>query len=56
MAKTYKIGFVDYYRKMVDNQKGLKKEFGEDGVHPNKKGYAIMEKIIEKAIKKYLEN
>lgn len=55
LAKTYKVKFVDYYSQMVDEQKGLKKELGDDGVHPNEKGYAIMEKVIEKAIHKQLK-
>lgn len=49
-AKQHNISFVDYYSSMVDNSLGLKKELGEDGVHPNKKGYAIMEALLETVI------
>lgn len=49
-AKDHNIPFVDYYTPMVNNSLGLKKELGEDGVHPNEKGYAIMEPLVEKAI------
>lgn len=49
-AKQHNIPFVDYYTPMVNDSLGLKKELGEDGVHPNEKGYAIMESLVEKVI------
>ena len=49
-----KLAYVDYYSAMVNDSYGLKKELGEDGIHPNKNGYLIMEPILEKAIKKYI--
>lgn len=48
--------YLDYYSSMVDERKGLKKEFSEDGVHPNKAGYKVMEPLAEKAIEKALKN
>ena len=42
--------YLDYYSSMVNDQDGLKKEYGLDEVHPNKKGYEIMSILIEKAI------
>lgn len=45
-----KIVYVDYYSKMVDENQGLKSEFGDDGVHPNLAGYKVMEAIILKEI------
>ena len=39
---------------MVDNRKGLKKEFTPDGVHPNKKGYELMSGIAENKLKSIL--
>lgn len=33
--------YLDYYSDMVDERKGLKSEFSEDGVHPNKKGMIL---------------
>lgn len=42
--------YLDYFSSMVDERKGLKKEFGEDGVHPNLAGYKIMEPLVEKVI------
>lgn len=55
-ALVNKIPFVDYYSAMVDDQKGLKTEFSEDRVHPNKAGYGIMSPLIEKAIQLTIKN
>ncbi|APA00695.1 SGNH/GDSL hydrolase family protein [Flavobacterium commune] len=55
-ALVNKIPFVDYYSAMVDDQKGLKTEFSEDRVHPNKAGYEIMSPLIEKAIQLTIKN
>jgi len=46
-AKANNIPYVNYYSALVDDQKGLKSIYSEDGVHPNKKGYNVMEPIIE---------
>jgi lysophospholipase L1-like esterase len=51
-AKDHDIEYVDYYTPMVNDNLGLKKELGDDGVHPNEKGYAIMEPLVEKALSK----
>lgn len=55
-ALSNKIPFVDYYSAMVDDEKGLKKEFSEDRVHPNAAGYQIMSPLIEKEIQLTLNN
>ncbi|WP_217362511.1 SGNH/GDSL hydrolase family protein [Flavobacterium sp. M31R6] len=49
-AETNNIPYVDYYSAMVDERKGLKSIYSEDGVHPNKEGYLVMESIIETII------
>ena len=41
---------MDYFTPMADQRNGLKKEYSEDGVHPNLAGYNIMEPIVENAI------
>ena len=54
--------YVNYHSSMKDKRNGLKDELtfwrddfnGYDGVHPNKKGYLKMEKIISKTLKKIL--
>jgi lysophospholipase L1-like esterase len=48
--------YLDYYSPMVDERKGLKKEYSEDGVHPNKAGYKVMEPLAEKAIEEALNS
>lgn len=49
-AVKNKIIYVDYFTPMADQRNGLKKEYSEDGVHPNLAGYNIMEPIVENAI------
>ena len=59
-CKSANVKYVDYHSSMKDKRDGLKDEFtywrddfnGYDGVHPNKKGYLKMEKIISKTLKK----
>ena len=52
--KTYALRndfiYLDYYSSMVNEKNGLKAEYSEDGVHPNKTGYLVMEELVEKAI------
>lgn len=54
-CKSHNIIYVDYYSKMVDNEKGLEKKLSKDGVHPNLAGYKIMDTLVEEAIKKVLK-
>lgn len=42
--------FVDYYSSLVDERGFFKKGYSQDGLHPNDKGYAIMEKLLKDAI------
>jgi lysophospholipase L1-like esterase len=44
--------YLDFFSAMADNRNGLKADLGKDGVHPNKKGYDIMEPLALEAIKK----
>jgi len=53
-ANANGILYLDYYTAMVNEQKGLKDIYSEDGVHPNKTGYEVMNPLAEKAIKKML--
>jgi lysophospholipase L1-like esterase len=54
MIKEYahknKMVYLDYHSAMADDQKGMKKELADDGVHPTLAGYKIMEPLAEKAI------
>lgn len=49
-AAANKIVYVDYYSAMVDDRKGLKADYSNDGVHPNKTGYQVMAPLADKAI------
>ncbi|MGH9582748.1 MAG: SGNH/GDSL hydrolase family protein [Bryobacteraceae bacterium] len=46
--------FLDYFSAMADKEQGMKPELTVDGVHPNKKGYAVMTPLAEKAISEAL--
>jgi acetyl esterase/lipase/lysophospholipase L1-like esterase len=54
-AKKNNIVYVDYHTPMADERNGLKAEYSEDGVHPNLKGYKVMDALVEKAIKETLD-
>lgn len=45
-AKANKIKYIDYHSALKDEMNGLPKQYADDGVHPNREGYAIMEKIL----------
>jgi lysophospholipase L1-like esterase len=59
MLKEYStknnIVYLDYFSAMVDERNGLRKDLGNDGVHPNLAGYKIMEPLAEKAIAEALK-
>jgi lysophospholipase L1-like esterase len=54
-AQKNKIPFVDYYSALVDERGGLPANIAADGVHPNMDGYAIMEPIVLKTIRKFVK-
>ncbi len=49
-AKKNKLGYIDFHTPMADERKGLKAEYSGDGVHPNLKGYQVMDELVVKAI------
>lgn len=53
-AKQQHIGYIDYYDQLVDDQKGMRPDYSEDGVHPNQKGYRVMEGLAETVIRKVI--
>ena len=53
-AQEKSFEYVDYFSSMVDERKGLIKEYGNDEVHPNLEGYKVMESIIQTSINKVL--
>ena len=50
-AKENKCIYVDYHSPMKDEINGLPKNLANDGVHPTKEGYEMMEAIVLKALK-----
>jgi lysophospholipase L1-like esterase len=42
--------YLDYFSAMVDEKGFLKQELSDDGLHPNDKGYVVMQPLVEHAI------
>jgi lysophospholipase L1-like esterase len=42
--------YYDMHTALKDEQNGLKKAYGEDGVHPNLTGYKVMEPLLNQAV------
>ncbi|MCU4154493.1 SGNH/GDSL hydrolase family protein [Carboxylicivirga sp. A043] len=53
-ADSHDLYYLDYYSSMVDSRQGMKKEYSEDGVHPNKAGYEVMMELCTEAIEQVL--
>ena len=51
---THSLTYLDYYTAMADEDGAMKPGLSSDGVHPNAKGYAIMEPLAQAAIDKTL--
>ena len=49
-CKKNGLTFLDYFSPMADEKKGLRSDYGEDGVHPNKQGYSVMEQVLRDTI------
>lgn len=54
-ADKHDIVYLDYYSFMVNDQKGLKSEYGKDGVHPTLEGFKVIEPMVQKAIDQALK-
>ncbi len=55
MSTEHKVPYLDYFSAMVDDRNGLPEAYTTDEVHLTKEGYAVMEKLVEKAIGKVLQ-
>jgi lysophospholipase L1-like esterase len=53
-AETNGYVYLDYFSAMVDNKGLLKRDFAEDGLHPNAAGYQVMAGLAEDAVEKAL--
>jgi lysophospholipase L1-like esterase len=47
--------FADYFPVMADEHGMLRADYADDGVHPNRKGYAAMTSVIQAAIERALQ-
>jgi len=56
MCQEQNVPYLDYFSAMADDRNGLPKALTTDEVHLTKKGYAIMEELVEKAIEAALAN
>jgi lysophospholipase L1-like esterase len=54
-ASKAKVNYLDYFSSLKDERNGLPTKYSEDGVHPNKLGYSIMEPLAKKAIDQVLK-
>lgn len=55
-AKANGYGFVDYYNPLMGKDGSIAKEYSNDGVHPNRNGYKVMEKAAKPIIEKILKS
>jgi lysophospholipase L1-like esterase len=51
-ANENKFYYLDLYSSVVDDNKGMRKDYASDGVHPTAEGYKVMEPLLEAAIRK----
>jgi lysophospholipase L1-like esterase len=51
-AKQENVLYLDLYAAVVDDKKGMKSAYANDGVHPTVEGYKVLEPIVEQAISK----
>lgn len=49
-AERNQFGYIDFFGAMADANDGMRKEYSADGVHPNAAGYAVMNRIILRAL------
>jgi len=48
--------YLDYFTAMVDDKGLLKRDLADDGLHPNKAGFAVMAPLAEKAIETSIQH
>ena len=46
--------YLDYFSPMVDQRKGLNKDYTYDGAHPNQDGYILMSSLAEQVLSRLL--
>lgn len=53
-ARRRNLVYADYYSALVDSRGGFKSQLADDGVHPNRAGYAAMEPIARESLRQAL--
>lgn len=53
-AREHGLVHIDYHTPMADAGSALKKEYSEDGVHPNAAGYKVMNALARQAVARAL--
>jgi lysophospholipase L1-like esterase len=54
LARERNLFYVDYYEPLADESDAMKQTFSNDGVHPNRDGYSVMEPLARHAIEQAL--
>jgi lysophospholipase L1-like esterase len=49
-ARDRNLIYVDYHEPLADERDAMKQTFSNDGVHPNRDGYSVMEPLARRAI------
>ena len=47
LARRRGLTFVDYFSAMADEDGSMRREFTHDGLHPNRRGYAVMRQVLQ---------
>lgn len=53
-ARERNLIYVDYHEPLADERDAMKQTFSNDGVHPNRDGYSVMELLARRAIEQAL--
>jgi lysophospholipase L1-like esterase len=53
-ARERNLIYVDYHEPLADERDAMKQTFSNDGVHPNRDGYSVMEPLARHAIEQAL--
>jgi lysophospholipase L1-like esterase len=53
-AREKNLIYVDYHEPLADERDAMKQTFSNDGVHPNRDGYSVMEPLARHAIEQAL--
>ena len=53
-ANDHGLVYLNYFSLMVDQRRGLNKDYTYDGVHPNQDGYILMSSLAQKVLSRLL--